>query len=836
LVACTALFFIGGAQAVHEDGIFELDGNATQGVNSTPAMPNFSSSTEDADNICAKFAVADPTPGTNPADDNPADQHCHANPSVTLPSATVSTRSAFVTDAAGPWPSGLSSDDQYTGGSEDDNDVSTWKFKTAASSNDKSDIQNAFFAEYDATIGGSPHKIAYFGGDRSSNNGDENTAFWLMQNAVSENGDNADGTCSKSSGCGFNGIHRPGLPGADNCYEIRPGVGVNINANSPGAVSCTESSTEHDQKGDLLIVSAFTTGGTQPNIQAYVWMGAKAINSKSGLCITSACSVLKVFDSANPGCSPLVSGDPACAITNQPIQYNTCPGPPASPGSCVAGNTIPTTSPWLFKDVDGTTNAFKAGDYFEAGVDLTALGLGGECTSTFTMNTRSSQSVNASLQDLAIGQVGSCQSSLSTTPKNGAGDTTVSDTSGTGNNLSIGSGTVKATDLADLKVTGIGSWSGTLKFFLCGPIPAGDTCDPNAAAGHTHTGLQIGSDISVNQSSGTDDGSGGRLISSAQALLTSAANKSTGAPGHYCWRGEFHSATSGVDDKTDASSGECFIVNPVKPSLTTSATCSASPCILGSTLSDTATLSNAATKPGTTGPSSEFPSIYQGSATPTLAKAGGTINWTLYGPASDGSAQCSTTKTLTTSSASVINGNDTYPKTAAPDNQSPISYTTSAANDGLGIYTFAASYAGNSPNTLAADDVACSTTTPVTSEQVTVASNASTSTTQKWLPQDTAHVTATGGATVAGYVVFQLFESIDCSGAAVQTFGGDPSARITVDSSGNATTNNITYYVDKNVQISWKATFHSTNNVASGDPAPCERSDIANLDDDITSP
>ena len=64
----------------------------------------------------------------------------------------------------------------------------------------------------------------------------------------------------------------------------------------------------------------------------------------------------------------------------------------------------------------------------------------------------------------------------------------------------------------------------------------------------------------------------------------------------------------------------------------------------------------------------------------------------------------------------------------------------------------------------------------------------------------------------------------------------DPLARINVDASGNATTNNTTYYVDTNIQISWKATFTSTNGVASGNPAPCERSDIANLDDDITSP
>jgi hypothetical protein len=116
-------------------------------------------------------------------------------------------------------------------------------------------------------------------------------------------------------------------------------------------------------------------------------------------------------------------------------------------------------------------------------------------------------------------------------------------------------------------------------------------------------------------------------------------------------------------------------------------------------------------------------------------------------------------------------------------------------------------------------------------ECFTVTANATTSTTQSWLPQDTAHVTADGGATVEGFVVFQLFESTDCSGDPVQTFGADES--LTVDSNGDVTTNNTTYYTD-NVQVSWIATFTSTNAIGSGDPGPCERSDIANLDNDTT--
>ncbi len=330
--------------------------------------------------------------------------------------------------------------------------------------------------------------------------------------------------------------------------------------------------------------------------------------------------------------------------------------------------------------------------------------------------------------------------------------------------------------------------------------------------------------MSVSQNSGSPDGSGGRLIDSSQALLTSAANKSTAAPGHYCWRGEFHFTSPALADMSDSTSGECFIVKPVTPSLSTSATCSATPCILGSTLRDTATLTGAATKPGTDGPDTTDPfrSIYQGTATPTLSGTNKNITWTLFAPASDGSASCTNgTKTLSTSSVQA-NGNGTYPTTSP----SPVSYTTTAS-DGLGIYTFAASYPADSPNNLAAPNVDCSTTNPVITEQVTVTSQATTTTAQKWLPQDTATVTALGGATVAGTVSFSLYESADCSGIAVQTF-----APITVDSNGQATTNNQTYYTTTKT-ISWRATFTSSNNVGSGSPSHCETMSVSTLNNDL---
>src|SRR5262249_40625415 len=169
---------------------------------------------------------------------------------------------------------------------------------------------------------------------------------------------------------------------------------------------------------------------------AYEFVGQGA--APKAFCVTSKCSVLQITPVVS-GCDPNFNDDPVCAITNQNIKYQTCPpaagNPPVLP-PCVAGNAEPINSPLTYseKSSDSSSsgpdtctvaaNKMCPGIYFEGGLDLTALGLGGECTSTFTMDTRSSGSVDASLQDLAIGQLGSCTSSLSTTPKNGAGDPT----------------------------------------------------------------------------------------------------------------------------------------------------------------------------------------------------------------------------------------------------------------------------------------------------------------------------------------------------------------------------------------------------------------------------
>ena len=126
--------------AVHNEGVFELEGNAT----SSAALAG-----DDWDKVFN---------GTSGA------------------SATV-----FQTDTANR---------RFTGGSKDTLDVSQWAWDSQ-SSPDKDDILHAYAGQYEN--GGD--EITVFGLDRFANNGDANVGFWFFQNPI---GVNANGTFSGS--------------------------------------------------------------------------------------------------------------------------------------------------------------------------------------------------------------------------------------------------------------------------------------------------------------------------------------------------------------------------------------------------------------------------------------------------------------------------------------------------------------------------------------------------------------------------------------------------------------------------------------------------------------
>src|SRR5512134_1508282 len=89
----------------------------------------------------------------------------------------------FITDA-------YNGDDEIftTGGSKDDLNIPSWRH-TTGSVPDKDDIEHAFAAAYES--GGDT--FVYFGLDRYANNGDAFVGFWFFKSAV---GLNANGTFS----------------------------------------------------------------------------------------------------------------------------------------------------------------------------------------------------------------------------------------------------------------------------------------------------------------------------------------------------------------------------------------------------------------------------------------------------------------------------------------------------------------------------------------------------------------------------------------------------------------------------------------------------------------
>jgi hypothetical protein len=266
-------------------------------------------------------------------------------------------------------------------------------------------------------------------------------------------------------------------------------------------------------------------------------------------------------------------------------------------------------------------------------------------------------------------------------------------------------------------------------------------------------------------------------VLSPAATVTSA--------GRYCWRGDFASTTSGVPGSSDSSTGECFTVNPVTPTLATQA--GNGPVSLGSAISDTATLTGTAKAPGTNGPEATYPSINATNG----AAAGGSITFTALGP-----DNC--TAVAFTSSAVSVSGDATY---------GPVSFTPTAA----GTFHWAASYTGQNPNTNATThNTACTDT----NEDVTVISLQPTvATHQSFVPNDAATVTvASGGGSLAGSVTFQLFvDSTTCQGTAAYDSGAiDVTTGTGTGLSRTVQSANTTAY-DSNHVFSWLVTYTSSN-------------------------
>ncbi|SFS07550.1 hypothetical protein SAMN04487846_2252 [Microbacterium sp. cf046] len=399
----------------------------------------------------------------------------------------------------------------------------------------------------------------------------------------------------------------------------------------------------------------------------------------------------------------------------------------------------------------------------EAAVDLTATIFGGSSQCLAFANTIPStvtgNSDTADYKDTILRTappISNCESTTVTTPKTAAG----ADVPAGG--LSIGTGVVGVKDSAVVSLTGgTATPAGSVAFFLCKlDSPALCTADGTSVGSTNLTGAAYPV-----------------TVVSPTAYVTSA--------GRYCWRAVFSGdSANGIPSSSDSSATECFTVNPVTPSLATTA---GDDVFLGAAVTDSASLGGTATQP----------------ANPIInltgtggAAAGGTITIKLYGP-----NNCTTL--AYTSPTVAVSGNGVY-NTPAPQ------FVPGAA----GTYHWVAVYSGSSPNTNGTThNAACGDS----NEDVVVQTVASSlRSAQTWVPNDAVTVTAPAGGALAGTVSFDLYATSDCSGSAIySTTAAVAGASPQVVSTSNTTAQSASG------SFSWKVSYDSTNPGQRDIPASC---------------
>lgn len=667
------------------------------------------------------------------------------------------------------------------GGSKDPSDISEWAWKDDAGGlPDKDNLLHSFAAQYTLPITtdcpapapSTTCEVLYFGADRYDGSGDAQMGFWFLQSAVGtrydsdEDGDvdDEDDICAISIG-GATGFCKP--DGTAATHEV----------------------------GDVLVLTNFSNGGSTSTIRVLSWDPPRQVPGTDPPVFVGCTATGKKIDPSGKG----TLSDPNCADTNlrslASVANADCDLVPVGTAFCGIVNKATTanppgpgniTLPWEFLNKTGDAgNVARPGEFYEAGLNLSTLGLADRCFASVVAETRSATSTTAQLKDFIVGALGSCTTTLVTTPKDGAGANLPLDPVPPSllRRISIGTGSVQVTDSAVLTVTGASTFSGTLTFHLCGP----NSTVPNCATGGTLIDTQT--PITAN----------GTYVSAA-ATITSA--------GTYCWRATFTATTEGVPDATDATAGECFIVIPVPPAVTTDATADPPTGLaLGQSISDTATLSGAASDP-------------DGSA------ADGTITFKLYGPfatlAEIDSTACTVAKEIAAAtSVKNVSGNGSYVSN---------SFTPTA----VGYYAWIATYSGDSPNTSGPVSGGCGDTNEVS---FIFALTPTVSTAQFFYPNDRATVVVgNGGGDLQGNVRFRMFTTSDCSNAASIDQTVDVTTGLGTGQSKTVKTTNTTVEVGAG-SVYWWVSYDSTKSAHVDVPGFCgmETSTIT-VNDSVTPP
>jgi len=389
------------------------------------------------------------------------DNVCHqvtGSDCSTTSNTTGATAVAFAGDGA------LNATIFTGGGSKDPIDINNWAWKDGGGLPDKDNLLHSFAARYSLPADTTADGTLCPAGTATTCD-----LLYFGSDRYDNSGDAQQGfwffqkkiglgTNSVGGGSGFTGVHTP---------------------------------------GDILVISDFSTGGTVSIISIYKWNPTKCVTGREAGCGDQNLELLGTSTTAN--CATATAGDAFCGLVNP---------------------TDGTIAPWPFTDKSGNST-YLQGEFYEGGINLSVLGLAGECFSSALSETRASTSTTAVLKDFILSQFNPCKPAMTTTAS-------------TNGNVLPG---IAVHDTATITVTGGTNPpdpTGTVTFYLC-KVATGD-CG-------TSGGTLIGTGTLANQTGGTTtDG-----IATADSPNVNCASNLTGcavtdptsnplAPGRYCFR------------------------------------------------------------------------------------------------------------------------------------------------------------------------------------------------------------------------------------------------------------------------------------------------------------
>jgi len=317
--------------------------------------------------------------------------------------------------------------------------------------------------------------------------------------------------------------------------------------------------------------------------------------------------------------------------------------------------------------------------------------------------------------------------------------------------------------------------SGTVTFFLCGPIPTG-----SCSSGGTNIGT------------GTLSGTGATASANSPDVNTSASPLT---PGRYCFRAEWPGDNNYPAALTEfggaTGTNECFTVQVIPTTtVSTPSVGSGGTTTFGSQVTDSALIT----------------ATQSGGGTPT-----GTVAFFVCNPSQVSGGNCAT------------GGNpvgNPVGTTAVSGSNPPQSSATSGpiTANMTGTWCFRAVYTPDTPNYTGSSDA--SSGECFTVKDTTVSSSA-----QSWVPNDSASVSSVGGAPLNGTLTVQLYTGTGCTAA--NAVSGHVYTKTVTNNTTNTTVSLTTSNTDVfNSDVSWLVTFSSSDPNVANPPSHCESSSL----------